>query len=660
MILALVYFFSPSLHGENKPFVDSLRQELMITRELKSRVKLLNELAWELKDESTNESRAYLKQVFILSKGEVDLEQSRSEAFICLAIIQRNQGTYDSAYLNLEEALAIRQIRKDFNGIASVYNNYAAVYDIQGRYDKAIEYYLRATELLEDFAPSTLLWQIYSNLSAQYFWQEDYAKGIRISHKQEQLIGKLAELPTDEFFRLYVNIAVAYWEQDSLSEAQTVLQKAIPLYDSIQAQELLITYHNLLGLLASEYDQQEKSKLEFEKAIALSEKYDLLFEGIEPQINLARAFLELGQINNALAQAEKALALAKEYKQTPLTMEAYRILFEIYEKQGDNRSALRYYKAYQAIEDTLLNEQKLEIITRLEVEKVERENDKLMLEKTQQDLDISEKDNRILLLDISIITILALFAMVWFLLSRKRRIEKNRYTNQIENLVSQHRSQLLERLYQTQEEERMRIASQLHDEVGAALGSTHQRLSLFAERKQLTDELFTRSLGILKDVMKVTRQLSHRLFKKTLEIGGIEQSITELAQELSSIYPIEIRVKSMGVEVDSFSFAQRYFIYQIIESLLQNVLQHAAANKAEVELILSDKDLKIVVHDDGIGFDPKNLNDKEHGFGLKSIQSRIKEYQGEIAIDSQKNKGTKVSIKLNLKPDSTIYFPQDV
>lgn len=218
----------------------------------------------------------------------------------------------------------------------------------------------------------------------------------------------------------------------------------------------------------------------------------------------------------------------------------------------------------------------------------------------------------------------------------------NNYNEEIRKL-SKH-------LHNIREEEKGRIARQIHDELGQILTTLKMDLSYLAEEIQMSSPaIFERIMNALRltdNAINSARQISSELRVPLLDHLGLIPAIEWLISEFekrNNIICSKILPKNLSIEKEK-SIA----IFRIIQELLLNISKHAKATKTSIEISIIDNYMNLIIEDNGIGIDDEILV-KSNSLGLISVKERVNLLGGEIKIESKKNKGTKFSILLPLK-----------
>ena len=226
---------------------------------------------------------------------------------------------------------------------------------------------------------------------------------------------------------------------------------------------------------------------------------------------------------------------------------------------------------------------------------------------------------------------------------------------QRERQLQKHQKRLKALAYQlavAEEKERRRIAADLHDNVGQAL--TIARMQVAATQKRVTDAHMSAELNeissTLYEALQDTRQLMFDLSPPLLDELGLSAAIAEwLETQVGQRYNIETAFLD---ELDDhfehlIEESARAILFRNVRELLINVVKHAQSNKVSVHLKNSNDRMKIIVEDDGIGFDPEaaiQSGPLNGGFGLFSIQERMADLGGSLEIASEPGKGCKATL----------------
>ena len=231
-----------------------------------------------------------------------------------------------------------------------------------------------------------------------------------------------------------------------------------------------------------------------------------------------------------------------------------------------------------------------------------------------------------------------------------RRVNENRLANQ--KLVA-----LNERIFQTQEEERKRVARELHDGVSQMIASAKFSLES-VQLKHANDVDVEDDLGrvksVITQVMNEVRAISHRLHPGLLEDHGLGAALEDLGRAYQHRTGTTVSVKRLSVN-NILSMDIKSNLYRIAQEALTNVERHSNATEIELKMELSGKWLLLEVADNGQGFDLKNSERHSDGIGLRNMKERIGHFNGELKI-STSSSGTIVQARV---PNSFLNYSSE-
>jgi signal transduction histidine kinase len=205
-------------------------------------------------------------------------------------------------------------------------------------------------------------------------------------------------------------------------------------------------------------------------------------------------------------------------------------------------------------------------------------------------------------------------------------------------------------IIETQENERRRIALEIHDGIGPQMSSSIHHLETIIDRIKEKDPQTASELQSLvevsNDVSEELRSVSHSLMPRVLLDFGIVAALQGLINRInaSNKCQVEFIHSFSGNKLDQ---AIELNLYRITQELLNNGIKHANATNIFVQLVKNGDRLNLMVEDNGSGFEMNELTDSD-GIGLSNIEMRTKVLGGELNIDSSPNRGTVITIDVLL------------
>jgi signal transduction histidine kinase len=151
---------------------------------------------------------------------------------------------------------------------------------------------------------------------------------------------------------------------------------------------------------------------------------------------------------------------------------------------------------------------------------------------------------------------------------------------------------------------------------------------------------------MLDTSIKELRRVAHNMMPEMLTKFGLDEALKEYCNTINTTKLLTVKYQSVGMDLRPDRSIE-IIIYRIVQELLNNIMKHAAATEAFVQLVRENNRLNVVVEDDGKGFDTSLLKNNK-GAGLTSIQSRVDYLKGQLDIHSGAGKGTLVNIEFNI------------
>lgn len=207
-------------------------------------------------------------------------------------------------------------------------------------------------------------------------------------------------------------------------------------------------------------------------------------------------------------------------------------------------------------------------------------------------------------------------------------------------------------IMESQENERRKISDQLHDEVGTMLSIANWQINEVLSAAYPLPEKATvkleKATEALESVSATIRKLGHNLSPWAIQKYGLNRAIASLAYQINISEKISLEYAVVGLESSTdYPLSLLNNLYRIIQELLNNIIKHAGASRAYLELVAAQGQLSIIVEDNGKGFD-SSLAMRSSGIGLENIRAKLSLYNGEIEITRKPAHGTIVVIRIPL------------
>ncbi len=550
----------------------------------------------------------------------------------------------------------------DYGVLARIYLNLGDSYYYLKDYDRSIRYYdstqTEAIRANDNRIQALALMYKGTTMSSE----GKFAEASKELQKSARIFSQMGD--TSNIINAKNSLSILYSKNSFFKEADAEREEAIALARKIKNYGQLVIFYFNAAIDAKKMGNQKLRIEKLQESLEIARNYEYT-ELYVPTIlaELATAYAQQGKIEeaekylsqlatlpqNTVGKTQEAylealkyiafargdfrealkygrLDLDKKLKTTDFEdiMGAEKFLAEVYESLGNHEQALRQYKNYNAIKDSISN---IENVTALSYYQTIYETEK-------RDLIINAQKTNIALLDAEnreknqwlLFGGLGLFGVFGFvLLIRSRNTAKRRQRMQ------EHFSQ---ELIKAQEEERLRVARELHDSVG-------QKLMLLTKKTKSSGNLEMETLA--GNTLEELRSISRGLHPSNLEKLGLTTAIKTLINEVDANTNIFFTQEIEDID-GLISKESSLHLYRIIQEILNNMLKHADAKSASVVIEKNVAGIEATISDNGRGFEFSDTT--KDSLGMKTLMERAKILNSKIDIQSQRNRGTTVRLSI--------------
>ncbi|WP_409524119.1 tetratricopeptide repeat-containing sensor histidine kinase [Nitrincola sp. MINF-07-Sa-05] len=508
----------------------------------------------------------------------------------------------------------------------------------QGRVKESIRLALQAMEEAEKTQDPYALLYAYQALGVDYQqngFMDRSVEYYQLMYKQARALpSRIHEA------RALHGMATAALHNHDVDTAERLTHEAIEIY-----RELQTPFYLNLGLfaLASLYSEQQLHAQQVEtldEVILLYERYPNPLGLWYSLMARSEALQHADQLTDAQRDAESALALARDVGQPGYIAQSLRRIASL-QNQIQNHSA-----AYQLAEESIQlaeqdrqhisNRYVSELVERYELESKQREIDTLHQHNAQQASELQLKALQQRWLYTMLLSSLLLLSGTAYFLHQLRK--SNRLLRGLAG-----------RLESVREEERKRIARDMHDELGQYLTTIRleastlrllcqQQSSAIVERAQILSTLIDQTL-------KIARDIAVRLRPAALDMGGLS-ALEWLAEEFTSRTGITCHT---DISETQLKLNEQYLtaIFRIVQESLTNITRYAEASEVWISMTLHKRDLCLVIRDNGKGFNSGDI--RADAFGITGMRERAILLGGELVVASKPGKGCSIGFFVRIK-----------
>lgn len=408
-----------------------------------------------------------------------------------------------------------------------------------------------------------------------------------------------------------------------------------------------------------------KSFGELDSAIMTSLRAFYLSNDLAHKEYKSESLYNIGFINflqNDFERAIKYLKSSLDFRAiTPYDegrRDIYNQLSACYNSGEDYENALLYKERYSALNDSILNKDRLESINKLQIRYQTLEKNKNIQQLENEKKYAQERNSRqrtavYVLLAASLILLVLIYYIIQFY---RQRINTSTIINEKNEEIAAQRIRELEdsvkigsmkSMIEGEEKERERVAKDLHDSLGGLLSAIKLQFdSVRAKRADLKGvKEYNKANKLLDVAVTEVRTISQNMQPSALNKLGLVAAIRDLISRFDDEHYPEIDFQHYDVP-DNLDPSVSLSIYRIIQELVNNSIKHARAEEILLQINVESNELVIQFEDDGLGFDNKKV---VRGMGLDNINSRVKYLKGEMEMDSQPGHGTSYLIRLHIE-----------
>ncbi len=443
----------------------------------------------------------------------------------------------------------------------------------------------------------------------------DYAKGMA---------------QQDEIIHIYADVL---FQRNKIILAKENYQKALKI--TLEKKNL-----SKAVVLYSSIGQIELRENNFKAAEACFDKINSILDskneaGYKTLLFMAHMHFQQGE----LTQVKEVLNVFKSKYSNgsviPRIIDVYKEAADLHTALNETDQATFYYKKWGVLKDSLYSCTNLQQLNALEAmyfkelkknEVIQEKNNEIIHQNEEL---IKNRQQRARMGGLLIAVILIGGGMVYYV--RMKGLKEN------QALKFSLKEKQMEQMIDAQEDERQRLARELHDGIGQSLVALKMQLQF--DRNPKATDVTVQRLDVICDEV---RSLSHQMMPLELKENGLEPAIQQLIEHNFSVSPIEVDFLFSGLQ-DRLPSNVEINVYRILQELSSNIIKHSKASKVGIQVLIRGKKLILIVEDDGKGFDAETQGG---GIGINNINVRVEALEGTMQIQSSNGNGTYVHIAI--------------
>lgn len=548
---------------------------------------------------------------------------------------------FDSTIIEGDKALKLARKNTDSIAVAELKRHIGVASYFSGKYDVAARNFQESIAILEKSNRKDKLAPVYNELAKLYRKTRDLDKALVNYNKASTLYKQLKD--TSGIAMILNESGVVYEYMDDYKEAVNRYTASMHLAEK-KGDSLSVSYS--LSNIAGVYVIQRKYDLAEQNLLRCLHIREILKDSFA----IALAYSDLGSAMNGKGDYKKAMdylamsnRMAEKLKYPELQSNNYNELSAVAQRQGDFQKAFEFFTKRTKLRDSLFALEKTKEIERLNSQ----------YESARKEQQIQSQQNRIRLQNYLFIGIGGLVLLISLLAYSQYKRYRLKKESQLQTEILRQQEVKAKAILEAEENERQRIAKDLHDGVGQMMSAAKMNLSAIESEIKFTDqhqkESFEKIIGLVDDSCREVRTVSHIMMPNALLKNNLATAINDFVNKLSN-KSLQVHVYTEGLDEKMDSNIETV-LYRVLQECVHNAIKHAGATTLDISLIRDKDGISGTIEDNGKGFDPSD-KEKFEGIGLRNIITRIEYLKGTVDFDSAPGRGTVIALHVPAPPPS--------
>jgi len=581
----------------------------------------------------------------------------KASIYYNLGLCYGRKGMYDRSIAIYRQALACCRNTAGRDLLCRIYSELGLCYQYKGQYDVAAYYYYKILSSTPSPRRPDYIYVLdaYNRLGVILFQFRLFDQARFYFGQAERIARQFRD--TSMLAKVLVNQGAVYGDEHNGEAARKIYREVYALSRRHGYQGAQLTAASNLANMLTDEGKPDSALAYAQEALALSEEIDAHDQHINIRYVLGYIYFRMKQYRRALAYLLPAVEEMERSGLSGNTNNAYELLASVYAAMGQYDQAFAYEQAFARMNDSLRGSANAQAISNLESRYELARKDNTLIQKQlqimQQQSQLREKN----LWFAGVFIIVLLLATTLIGIYRNSRHRQRLQAAAIHNLEQAQELNQLRAHIKGEEQERERIARELHDGIASQLCAIRLHVSGLHDREHepVAPEELAYVLFQLEEAGKDLRTTAHNLMPDLLLQEGLVVAVATFCEKMEKSTHLGIDFLNYG-DIPRLDPVIELSLYRMVQELVQNVLKHARATQALVQLSCEDGLLNVTVEDNGIGLDEHN--GAATGAGLANIRARVLALKGQMDVKSMKNKGTAIYLEFdarNLAITSELY-----
>lgn len=619
------------------PYIDSVKQVIAQQKDASKKLESVFALCDKYSSLHPDTLQTYLALARQLSGKDATQIQSLQLHYY-EAIWLSRQGLMDSAKALIEQNLAKTDQQPEYRALENRYQlTYSNFLIRENKQKEAIDNSLKVLELAEKSEDH--LSSVRAKTSIGWAYME-------LNQNREALNWFLSAEKTDRAMGgsvlnppvLYSNIAAVYNELKENDSAESYVQYAIDLASRQYELTSLVNAYYIYSDICMDKGNNAKAEQLLQEGLGIRKKIGDPFYIVSDITQMGTFYARTHQPQKGIAIIQEGIEMANRYHLDAKIPILYQALAENYKAAGETAKYSDMLARIIVLKDSLYEKNSAEALSEIHAKyDIQKKENTIM----QQKYELTKKNN---LLYGSLFLLLATVVIGYVMFQSRKKSQQLK----MQELLLQQKNETTRAVIQAEENERKRIAEELHDSVAQKMVVAKLNLealdnylpALKEEQRQVFDNI----VSLVNESATEVRNLSHTMMPQALVMTGLVDAVKNFTDRIDP-HQLELSFNAEG-NFEKIDQNKQLMIYRIIRECIQNVLKHAHATALDISMIAENDAVDILIEDNGVGFD---TNTVAEGMGMQSIRSRIDFLNGRMEVNSRPGKGTVIAFYIPLK-----------
>jgi signal transduction histidine kinase len=573
--------------------------------------------------------------------GEVSgSDKARMNGHIVLGRVLAAKANYQLAIKYYSQALALAQQITNDSLTAACHNGIGSSQWQLGQHAASLNSHFIALQIRERIGDVRGIVASKVNIGMVYQTQDKLPLAEKYVGEALELLRKKIDDASSLLSALHTQANI-YGMQGKINEALALDKEGIAVAERTNNEFAKSTFYDNMGncYFFNDPPDYDKAYDYFHKTLLIDSTFANKKQMSDSYLNIGNVFFAQKKYNEGIAAYQRSVLLAEQSGYTQGKLTSLGALSRLYNASGRHKEAYDALQQSMKVKDSMFNTASEAKIAEVQtVYETEKKQQQINLQQEQL-----SKKNFMLAATIIVAVLLGLLGYSFYRRNRLRQQAK------MQSEIMKEQELATKAVIKAEEDERQRIARDLHDGVGQMMSAAKMNLSAFesemvfpAAEQRLS---FDRIIGLVDESCKEIRAVSHNMMPNALLKNSLAAAIRDFIDKMDK-KALQVHLYTEGLEERLDSNIETV-LYRVIQECVNNVIKHAGATRLDISITRDKDGISATIEDNGKGFDTTS-NENRDSIGLKNIITRTEYLKGTVDFDSASGRGTVVALHVPL------------